>query len=138
MLVYKRNPYWLNAFAGQDYNMNNGLQGSSCRRPATNITERDDDFLLQMVLPGYEKTDIIIDVDNQILQVSSKKETPANEKETVLKREFITKPFERKFELPESVDTDKIEAELKDGILMVVIPKMEYAKAKPPREIAIA
>ena len=138
MLVYKRNPYWHNAFTGHDYPMGSGLRESNCRKPATNISEKDDAFMLHMALPGYSRKDIAIDINKNILKVSSQVESQTAENETILKREFRSLPFERQFELPDMVDTDKIKAEFKNGVLKVVIPKMEHAIPKPAREIEIS
>lgn len=137
MLVYHRNQAWPQ-FALTQNRMNQKYPNGNCLTPATNITERNDDFVVQMALPGYDKKEIVIDVDNNVLMISSKMQMQDAENDTVLKREFRVLPFERKFEIPESVDTDKIEASFKNGVLNILIPKKEYAKAKPPREIAIA
>lgn len=110
----------------------------ACFAPAANIIERNEDFIVEMALPGYDKKDVIIDIEQKLLKVSSKKEFTLEEDSMTLKREFKAGPFERKFELPDTVNPDGIEAQLKSGLLEISIPKMEYAKAKPPREIAIA
>jgi HSP20 family protein len=100
--------------------------------------ERDDDFILNMALPGYTRKDIVLDIDQDILQVSSELTMDHDEKDSLLKREFIIRPFSRRFLLPESADAEQISARFKNGVLSITIPKKEYARPKPPREIAIA
>ena len=82
-----------------------------------------------LALPGYTKKDIIIDIDHDVLQISSALEGSSDH---LTKMEFSVRPFNRKFQLPESADTDQIAASFKNGVLNLIIPKKEYAKAKPP------
>lgn len=133
MLVYHKNPYRTRSGYA-----NHG-RTSNCFSPASNIIERDTEFLIEMAIPGYQKKDIVIDIDDKLLKISSKKESESNDGDQYLKQEFHLKKFERSFELPEHVvDTDKIKAKYTNGVLSVVIPKMETAWTKPPREISIA
>ena len=93
--------------------------------PAVNIKENDKNYELELAVPGLEKSDINLEVKDNILSISSKKE---ESKETVEKgrytrREFSFRSFKRLFTLPKSVDKDNIKADYRDGVLNVEIPK---------------
>ena len=107
--------------------------------PAVNVKENNEQFDLELAAPGMEKKDFNIEVDQNVLTISSEKE--AKEEENVAglftRREFSYHSFKRSFNLPETVDYGKIAASYKDGILSVVIPKKEEAKPQPVRKIAI-
>ncbi len=110
-----------------------------CSTPAANITENEGDFQLELAVPGMNKEDFKIDVENNLLTVSSEKQTQNEENEkNITRKEFVYGCFSRSFTLPKSVDTDNINATYKNGILQVVLPKREEEKTKVKREIAIA
>ncbi len=107
--------------------------------PAVNIVEGKDEFRIEVAAPGLTKEDFKIQLDNNVMTVSSEKEEKNEEKdEKVMRREFSYCSFRRSFSLPETVNTDKIKATHKDGILQITIPKKEEAKEKPAREIKIS
>lgn len=107
--------------------------------PAVNIVEGDENFGIEVAAPGLAKNDFKINLENNVLTISSSREDKKEEKEGKYSRkEFSYSSFSRSFTLPESVEGDKITATHKDGILYVNIPKREEAKVKPAREIAIA
>jgi HSP20 family protein len=110
----------------------------SCYAPASNILERSDEFIVEMAIPGFEKKDLVIDLDQNVLKISSKREFKFAEGDEVLRNEFSRSAFERSFELPDTVDADNINAGYENGVLTIHIPKMEFARTKPPREISIA
>lgn len=107
--------------------------------PAVNIIEGKDDFRIEVAAPGLDKKDFKIDVKNNVLFISSEKRQEDEKKdEKIMRREFSYSSFSRSFSLPESVETDKIRASHRDGVLSITIPKKEEAKEKPPRQIAIS
>jgi HSP20 family protein len=139
MILYRTSPHWTQKVENRGNADERTYQhAQDCLKPATNIVERDDDFVLNMALPGYTKKDIIIDIDQDVLKISSELTMHQQDKDSVLKQEFSIQPFARRFQLPDSVETDKISASFKNGVLSITAPKKEYAKARPPREIAIA
>lgn len=138
MLVYNRNPYWLNARENASSTKKSAHGTKACFRPATNIIERNNDYSIEVMLPGFDKKEVVIDIDKNQLQISSTKKIQMNENERSVKTEFENGSFKRKFELPDTVDTDNIKASLKNGILAITLPKLDHAKAKPAREVAIA
>lgn len=106
--------------------------------PAVNITERADDFKIDLAVPGMEKQDFKIEVEKGILHVSGeRKEEVMNENDKSTRREFHYGAFKRTFTLPDSADSEKIEANYKDGILSLSIAKREDSKLKPTTLIEI-
>lgn len=108
--------------------------------PAVNVLEDADNFKIELAAPGMEKKDFKIDLDNNILTISSEKEYKHEDEKDgkFMRREFGYASFKRSFTLPESVDADKIKANYKDGLLHISIPKREEAKQKPPKQISIS
>ncbi|MCO5935132.1 Hsp20/alpha crystallin family protein [Mucilaginibacter sp. RB4R14] len=107
------------------------------RVPAVNIAENDNEFHIELAVPGLKKEDFKINLDKNILTVSAKKKTEANpEAKKYSKLEYSYNSFLRSFTLPDSVDHSKIEADYADGILKLTVAKREEAKFQT-REIAI-
>lgn len=106
--------------------------------PAVNIKENEDGFFLDFALPGVAKEDVIIELENDLLTVSTEKKTEeTSETAGYTRREFHYNSFKRNFTLPETIDSSKITADHKDGVLSITIPKKEEAKPKPARKIEI-
>lgn len=119
-------------------NRSNGFNHTTV--PSVNIVENHEGFSVEMAAPGMNKADFNIQLNNEVLTISSQKEwkNEINDNERYTRHEFSYQAFERSFHLPKSVvDDSKIKAEYKDGILRVLIPKKEEAKALPPRTIAV-
>ncbi len=107
--------------------------------PKVNIKETVDDFTVEMAVPGLKKSDFQIDIDNQILSISTEtKEENEHKEENYTRREFGYSSFKRTFTLPESVNNEKINARYNEGILSILLPKKEEAKQKPARSIKIS
>jgi len=108
--------------------------------PAVNIKETDDDYEIEVAAPGMNKGDFKVNYDKGRLTISSEKSDEKEEKEgkRVTRCEFSYQSFQRSFTIPEDeVNTDKISAKYKDGILHVTLPKQEAIKAKPVKEIKV-
>lgn len=106
--------------------------------PKVNIKETTDAFILEMAVPGFNKSDFVIDLENETLSISTEIKTEESEtKDDYTRKEFGYASFKRSFILPDTVDGDKIEAAYTDGILSITIPKREEAKPKPARKITI-
>jgi HSP20 family protein len=99
--------------------------------PAVNITEEKDAYLVSLAAPGLKKEDFKIDIDGNLLTVSSRKEETKEEKETKFTRkEYNYSSFSRTFTLPEEISKDKIEAKYENGLLNITLPlKKEALKA---------
>ena len=107
------------------------------RVPAVNIAENDNEFHIELAVPGLKKEDFKINLDKNILTVSAEKKSEnAEETKKFSKREYSYNSFVRSFTLPDSVDHSKIEADYTDGILKLTVAKREEAKFQS-REIAI-
>lgn len=107
--------------------------------PAVNIKETDVEFNVELAAPGFKKADLKVDIDNNVLTISAeKKEEKSEEGKRFTRKEFSYNSFSRSFTLPSSVEGDKIDAKYTDGILKLVIPKKEEAKAKSKKEIKIS
>lgn len=99
------------------------------RVPAVNISETDEAYEVELAVPGLQKEDFKINVDNDVMTISAEKnsESEANEKH-YSKREYSYTSFTRSFTLPDSVDHTKIEAGYENGVLQVSVGKREEAK----------
>ena len=84
----------------------------------SNIIRNENNHVIEMAIPGFTKENILISVDGNILKVKGNKEISETQ---FIKREFRLDNFERTFSLPKTVDFDKIEASVKDGILHILI-----------------
>lgn len=119
---------------------NRNFSSTNTTLPSVNIKETNDDFEVEVAAPGFSKTDFKIELNHDVLTVSSDKEIENETKDgqQFTRREFSYQSFSRSFTLPNSADSDKIKALYENGILKIVIPKKEEAKPKPARQIAIA
>lgn len=116
--------------------LNHEFYGTTGNSPRVNIREEADMFEIEMAVPGIRKKDINISIDKDVLQIShnSENENPADYR----MREFNFSSFERTFNLPETVDTEKIEASMENGILKIRLFKKDDAVDRGPREIKIS
>jgi HSP20 family protein len=109
--------------------------------PAVNIQETEDSFLVEVAAPGKTKKDFNIELDNDVLTISSveKKENEETSNDgKFTRKEFNYSNFKRAFSLPESVESEKISASYKCGVLAINLPKKEEAKVQPKRMIEIS
>ena len=106
--------------------------------PSINIIEQDDKFLVEVASPGMDKKNFDVRIDNDHLIISGKKEIKDEETgDNYTRREFNYTSFERSFYLPESVDSGKVDAKYKDGILTITLDKKEESVKMPAKEIEI-
>ena len=135
-------PSIVDDFFGRDYLPSSDFfdTQTGISTPSINIVEGKEDFRVEVAAPGLEKDDFKIDLENNVLTISSEKEESNEEKDDesrYMRREFCYSSFRRAFSLPNTVDADKIEANHKNGVLSIVIPKREEAKVKPAKQIVI-
>ncbi|RDK85542.1 Hsp20/alpha crystallin family protein [Marinirhabdus gelatinilytica] len=99
--------------------------------PAVNISEKNTNFVIEICIPGISKEDVTIEIDKNILKVSSQTndETLAEDTTKFTRKEFDFKNFERSFTLPKTIDTENISARHELGILSISLPKKEEEKA---------
>jgi len=97
--------------------------------PVVNVMESKDNYQVSLAAPGLRKNDFKIDLDGNMLIISSEKEEEKQDNDTrYTRKEYSYSSFSRSFNLPEGVNQDKIEASYQDGILRVVLPKKEESK----------
>ena len=109
--------------------------------PAVNIMETEESFNVEVAAPGMVKDDFNIELDNDVLTISSenKKENETTDKEgRFTRKEFSYNSFKRAFSLPDSVDSTKISASYNNGVLEIALPKKEEAKVQAKRLIDIS
>lgn len=116
-----------------------GMENHRSTVPAVNIIDNDTNFELSLAVPGRQKEDFNIEIDDNVLAISAEvKNESDNLTENYTRREFSFTSFKRAFTLPDTVDTEKIEASYENGILHFVLPKKEEALPKPKRLIALS
>jgi len=108
--------------------------------PSVNIEDDQDHILIKLAVPGMKKTDFKVELNNDILSIKGESETKRveNEGKRFSIKEFDYSSFHRTFNLNNAfIDNQKIEAQYKDGVLMIRLAKKEEAKEKPARQITI-
>ncbi len=131
-------PSMFREFLDRDFFDASNMGFNDSTMPAVNIKEGKDDFTVEVAAPGMKKDDFKIELDNNILVISSEKEDRQEEKDGQMTRqEFSYQSFKRTFTLPNTIEEKGIKASYKDGILNIVLPKKEEAKEKPKRMIKI-
>ncbi|APF17563.1 Hsp20/alpha crystallin family protein [Caldithrix abyssi] len=98
--------------------------------PLMNVEELKDAYRITLEVPGMEKDDIDISIKDDVLTISGEKKEDFKEEGTLFRRERWFGKFTRSLTLPGDVDVDKIEAEYKNGVLTLHLPKSETAKGK--------
>ena len=99
--------------------------------PPVDIFEKDHKLVIRAELPGVQKDDIEVGIENGVLTLKGerKREAEFNE-DNAYRLERVYGAFTRSFSLPTTVDPSKIEAVYKEGVLQVTVPKLEAAKPK--------
>ena len=109
------------------------------RIPAVNIAENENEFHIELAVPGLKKEDFKINLEQDQLTISAERKSESTEQDESKKYnrlEYNYSSFMRSFTLPESADRSKIEAEYKDGILFVSIARKDEAKIQS-KEIVV-
>jgi HSP20 family protein len=96
--------------------------------PAVNISENFTNFSIQVAAPGLEKLDFKIEVEEDTLSIAVTKETEEDNKTNFTRKEFDFSNFKRTFSLPENCDKENIKATYVNGLLTVIIEKVEEPK----------
>ena len=117
------------------YLPDNGARDDASTRswvPLANISESDKEYLVRFELPDVKKEDVKIAVADGVITIGGERKLQREEKnEHAIRVESIYGAFQRSFLLPENVDTKGIQAESKDGVLRVHIPKVKTEKSDP-------
>ncbi len=102
--------------------------------PRTNLYDAGDHLEMQVEVPGMTKGDLNIRIQGNYLEISGSRQSDTPEEYTVHRVERGTAAFSKSFTLPSDVDPDKVEANLENGLLILLLPKSEAAK---PKQITI-
>ncbi|WP_413997964.1 Hsp20/alpha crystallin family protein [Flavobacterium sp. W1B] len=108
--------------------------------PSVNLKETDKKIEVELAAPGLKKEDFKIQIDNNMLSISSEKEEEKEEKrkkDNYYRKEFNYQSFTRAFSLPDYADENNVTANYKDGILRVEIAKKEGTNNKITKTIAV-
>ena len=127
-------PSILDDFINLDWNYNR----HTISVPAVNIKELDTHFEIELAIPGKNKNDFEIEIEDGLLSISSsfnQEDKSDNSKSAII--EFDYNSFKRTFSIPESVDSKKIEATYKGGILKITLSKREEALPEPKKFIKV-
>ncbi|MCH9661104.1 MAG: Hsp20/alpha crystallin family protein [Bacteroidetes bacterium] len=133
MKTVKRNNLWFPSLLDELFTENrlDVPNYENFSTPAVNISENFQTFVIEMAIPGFKKENIAIEIEKEVLKVSSNfapkqssNDTEKN-KNQFTRKEFSFGKFSRTFILPDTVKKDDINANFEDGILTVSLPKLE-------------
>ena len=106
--------------------------------PAVNIIEEEDFFDIQLVAPGINKSNFIVEINDGVLTVScDMKVSSKMDKKSFTRMEFGSNSFKRSFSIPENISEDKISAKYKDGILIVTLTKKKNQPSETKKLIKV-
>ena len=113
----------------------NGARDDASTRswvPLANISESEKEYLIKCELPDVKKEDVKIAVADGVITISGERKFEREDQsENAIRVESIYGAFTRSFALPDNVDAEGIQAESKDGVLRIHIPKVKTKKAEP-------
>lgn len=114
----------------RDLDLFGGVSG-----PSVDLMENDDTYVVRCDLPGVEKDDLDISVSGNALTIKGEKQDSSEHKDgRYYRRESWSGSFQRTITVPETVDPNAINAEMKNGVLTLTLPKKEDVK---PRQITV-
>lgn len=112
----------------------NGAVRAAAFTPAMNVWEDEGRYILEADVPGFRMTDIEVSVLGDEVTIKGARKSSTSETATLLRRERRDGEFERTFTLPKVVASDKVEATLNDGVLLVTLPLTPEAQ---PRRVEV-
>lgn len=92
-------------------------------QPKASTHETKDKYTIELVAPGYDREDLKIGIQKDVLTISSQKENREEESEEAKQSTLTFRKFEKRYTLPELADTEAITADYKNGVLAIHIPK---------------
>lgn len=109
----------------------NKLSNQTVGNITADIWEEDDKFYVKLAIPGVKKEDINLEIDENYIRVKAGKSTEEESKEgRTYYYKSIETYYEEVFQMPETVDPEKTEAEYENGVLLIKLPKAESTKPK--------
>lgn len=134
-LVRRNNDFdWLNNWFDDNFFNTPVMAQTTTTAPAVNVKEDNKQYVMEVAVPGLKKEQVNMSIDKDgylTLSIENKNEQKdENKKEHYLRREFSYTSYRQSYALPDNVDADKIEANVADGVLKVVLPKAEKKEQK--------
>lgn len=139
MAIIRRTNSWLPSVFN-DFFGNEWMESSVKSTPAVNIQQNEAGFIVEVAAPGMTKEDCVVRLDeNNNLVISFEKKTESEDKKNgaYLRREFSYSQFQRTMILPDNIDKENISAEVKNGVLSVVIPTIDETEKVTEKLIEI-
>lgn len=135
LLVRRNNDFdWLNNWFDDNFFNTPLMAQTTTTAPAVNVKEDNKQYVMEVAVPGLKKEQVNMSIDKDgylTLSIENKNEQKdENKKEHYLRREFSYTSYRQSYALPDNVDADKIEANVADGVLKVVLPKVEKKEEK--------
>ncbi len=138
LMRFNHQPNFPGFFNNFEKALSDNFENSQNNVPSVNIKDEDKSFVVELAVPGMEKKDFSVKLDNNKMTVSSeRKEEKAESNSTYSIKEFSFNSFSRSFTLPKNIEFENVKADYKDGILSINLPKKE-AEVKLKREIKIS
>lgn len=117
----------------EDFFENIGTQNNAMK---CDIYEKNDEYNIEVEIPGFDKSDVKIEVDKGYLTITAEKEfVEEQEEKKYIRKERSYGKYQRSFYLGENIDIDKVKAEFKNGVLKILVPKLEEINSKRQIEI---
>ena len=134
-----RNDFRANRFFMPDlFDFDDDLFTTDMTIPPANIIENQNNYRLDLSVPGMKRDDFKVDIEDGILTISCEKEEENNQDDKNYRRsEFSYSSFSRSFTLSDNMDENNINAKYDNGMLHITIPKKEVTVSKPKKEISI-
>ena len=104
--------------------------------PATNIKESDKDFIIEFAIPGKSNDDFEVELDKNLLAIKSNGSVSENDY-NYMQQQFNYSTFSKSYELPDSVDLNKIDSHYRNGMLTIILPKRKEFHTQPKRLISV-
>lgn len=135
LLVRRNNDFdWLNNWFDDNFFNTPVMAQTTTTAPAVNVKEDNKQYVMEVAVPGLKKEQVKMSIDKDgylTLSIENKNEQKdENKKEHYLRREFSYTSYRQSYALPDNVNADKIEANVADGVLKVVLPKVEKKEVK--------
>lgn len=137
---FLRNDFLTNrSFTSDLFDFDDAFFNGRMNVPPVNIAETHDQFRLELSVPGMNKDDFKVDIEQGILTISSEREEEHTENSKEYKRqEFSYSSFSRSFTLPDNADENKINAKYDNGVLQVTINKKDVSLSQPKKQIKVS
>ena len=139
MAIIRRTDSWLPSVFN-DFFGNEWMESSVKSTPAVNIQQNEAGFIVEVAAPGMTQEDCVVRLDeNNNLVISFEKKTESEDRKNgaYLRREFSYSQFQRTMILPDNIDKENISAEVKNGVLSVVIPTIDETEKVTEKLIEI-